>query len=221
MMSLMAFILMSEVEPHLDLLKVLKMVIIHDLVEVIAGDIPVHEHSERQHNKFETEKKALDQLLARLPNATLSDEIRELWSEFEIRESVEAKYAKAMDTLEVVLQHCIADLNTWDNQDFAWALSPVQDGHLNFNPFLRRLKDRVNARTVSKIEAAKAVNRLRKRVARSPGTGPTPTETSRKNLDRTWPASCAQEKRNLSRTNNYHSHRLNGFKNIFAGPIAG
>jgi putative hydrolase of HD superfamily len=160
MMSLMALTLISEVNLQLDPLKVLKMVITHDLVEVITGDIPAHEISNRQRNKHKTEDEALDQLLSQSPNTTLRDEIKSLWLEFEAHESNEAKFVKAMDTLDAVLQHLIADLSTWDDRDFAWALSPVQDSHFDPDPFLRQLKDRVNVRTVTKVEAANAVSRM-------------------------------------------------------------
>ena len=64
------------------------------------------------------------------------------------------------DTLDVVLQHFIADLSTWDERDFAWALSPFQDNYFDVDPFLRKLKDRINVRTVGKIEAADKVGKM-------------------------------------------------------------
>ena len=160
LMSLMALVLLPEVQLSLDTLKVLKMIIFHDLVEIIAGDIPAHEISPRQENKHTMEEAALEQLLSRLPNPALRDEIYSLWLEFELCESDEAKFVKAMDTLDAVMQHLLADLSTWDDRDFSWALAPIQDAHFNFNAFLRNLKDRLNNRTVAKILAAGATDRM-------------------------------------------------------------
>ncbi len=144
----------------LDSLKVLKMVIIHDLVEVYAGDIPVHEESERQANKNQSEREALDKILALLPNRDLAEEFNNLWEEFEALQSDEARFVKAMDTLEVITQHHNTSLETWTDKDFEWALSPIQDAHFSADPLLRTLKDHLNRVTIKKVEHGGQLHRI-------------------------------------------------------------
>ena len=160
LMSLLAMLLLPEMQASLDPLKVLKMVITHDLVEIFAGDVPVHEESHRQANKHQTEKAALEKLVALLPNKALGQEITNLWEEFEAGRTDEGRFVKALDTLEVVTQHYNTSLTTWDDKDFDWALSAIQDCHFHFDPFLRMLKDRINDITVAKIENAGQLDRM-------------------------------------------------------------
>jgi len=160
LMSLIALLFIPEVKMKLDSLKVLKMVIIHDLVEVYAGDIPVHEESQRQQNKYQSEREALDKMLALLPNPSLAEEFNNLWEEFEALQSDEARFVKAMDTLEVITQHHNTSLETWSDKDFDWALSPIQDAHFNADPLLRNLKNHLNQLTVKKVTEGDQLHRI-------------------------------------------------------------
>jgi putative hydrolases of HD superfamily len=93
-------------EPHLpevDIGKLLKMCIIHDLGEAISGDIPaIYQSSSAP--KAEQERKDLLTLLQPLPTAT-QHAILALWDEYEKAASPEARVAKALDKLETLLQH--------------------------------------------------------------------------------------------------------------------
>ena len=110
-MALMAIVLQPEVNPALDLGHVLKMIIVHDLGEVYAGDYQVYGKAVPE-NKHELEEAALQKLVALLPSYS-KEMIDALWREFETRSSEEAVFANALDKLEVIIQHNEADLSTY------------------------------------------------------------------------------------------------------------
>lgn len=112
MMALMALLLRDSLDAPVDLRTVLMMVIVHDLVEAVAGDIPYFEESERKRDKAAIEAAAMVEIQAALP-AEIGDEIARLWEAFEERTSLEAKFAVALDNLEVQIQHNLAPFSTW------------------------------------------------------------------------------------------------------------
>jgi putative hydrolase of HD superfamily len=89
--------------PGIDVAKLLKICIVHDLGEAVGGDISAVEQQGKPH-KAEQERVDLLQLLEPLPKA-LQDEITALWDEYEAATSPEAKLAKAFDKLETIMQH--------------------------------------------------------------------------------------------------------------------
>ena len=101
-LCLMAMCFADQLE-GLDMLKVLKMCLVHDLGEAIGGDIPAVE--KHQHpDKSAQEKADLLQLTSSL-DVPLRDEIMALWQDYEDVASPEAKAVKALDKLETILQH--------------------------------------------------------------------------------------------------------------------
>jgi putative hydrolases of HD superfamily len=161
MTSLVAVLLVDKVGVKLDQIKVLKMIIIHDLVEVFAGDIPAHEISERKINKFEIEKKAIKKIVSTLDENTAS-EIVDLWEEFEKVETPEAKFAYALDKFECLVEHNIADIDTWDEGDYRYTFVEKQDTPFNFDKFMRELKNHLDRWTYSKTERAGTTKRVPK-----------------------------------------------------------
>jgi len=101
-LCLMAMLLYGE-SPGIDLARLLKMCLIHDLGEAISGDVPAPEQDARG-NKAGRERADLLQLIAPLPTA-MQGEILGLWDEYEAADSPEAKLAKGLDKLETILQH--------------------------------------------------------------------------------------------------------------------
>ncbi|MFS1526386.1 HD domain-containing protein [Microbulbifer sp. 2304DJ12-6] len=87
----------------IDILKLIKICIIHDLGEAISGDIPAVDQIESV-DKGAKERKDLQQLIEPLPK-NLKGEILMLWDEYETAVSEEALLAKAFDKLETILQH--------------------------------------------------------------------------------------------------------------------
>jgi putative hydrolase of HD superfamily len=99
---LMAMLLYGRA-PGIDLARLLKMCLIHDLGEAIGGDVPAPLQTPDA-GKAERERADLLELTAPLPPA-LRAEIVALWDEYEAAESPEAKVAKGIDKLETILQH--------------------------------------------------------------------------------------------------------------------
>ena len=101
-LCLMAMLLYGHI-PGIDLARLLKMCLIHDLGEAIGGDVPAPAQKLGK-GKADQERSDLLQLIAPLPPA-LRQEIIELWDEYEAADSPEAKVAKGLDKLETILQH--------------------------------------------------------------------------------------------------------------------
>jgi len=101
-LCLMAMVFADELV-GLDLLKVLKMCVIHDLGEAINGDIPAVDQAAFP-DKAEQERNDL-LLLTRSLDEALRNEILALWDDYEHARSAEAKAVKALDKLETLLQH--------------------------------------------------------------------------------------------------------------------
>jgi putative hydrolase of HD superfamily len=97
--------LLSEyaAERDFDLLRVMKMVLIHDVVEIDAGDVFVYDRAEGRRQSQE-EKRAADRIFNILP-LDQAKEMRELWEEFEARETPEARFAAALDRLQPMLHN--------------------------------------------------------------------------------------------------------------------
>ena len=107
-LSLMALVL-APAFPDVDVARVIRICIVHDLGEAIGGDIPAPEQARRRAagavaGKAETERRDLLALIAPLPPAQ-REEITALWDEYDTARSPEAKLAKALDRLETILQH--------------------------------------------------------------------------------------------------------------------
>ncbi len=101
-LSLMALIFERSF-PDVDIGRLLKMCIVHDLGEAIGGDIPaIYQQSNAP--KADQERKDLLVLLEPLPDI-IKHEILALWDDYEAAASPEARIAKALDKLETLLQH--------------------------------------------------------------------------------------------------------------------
>jgi putative hydrolases of HD superfamily len=97
--------------PQLDVLRVLKMIIIHDLVEIDAGDTFAYDvaASAGQH---EREVVAAERIFGLLP-ADQAREFRTLWDEFEARQTPESKFATAVDRFQPMLLNCRSEGAAW------------------------------------------------------------------------------------------------------------
>ncbi len=106
-------ILLSEyaAEQGLDLHRVLKMVLIHDIVEIDAGDTYLYDQQAAQ-DKAEREQQAADRLFGLLPEDQ-AQELRELWDEFEARESPESKFAASLDRFQPLLHNYYTKGISW------------------------------------------------------------------------------------------------------------
>ena len=100
-LAVMACILAEHAREPVDVLHVMKMVLMHDVVEIDAGDTYCYDEQGNQ-TKRERELKAADRIFALLPEEQAS-EYRGLWEEFEARETPEAKFANALDRIHPML----------------------------------------------------------------------------------------------------------------------
>ena len=99
--AMMAMILAEYANESIDLPHVLKMILIHDLVEIDAGDAFVYD-AQAQVGKRDREERAADRIFGLLP-ADQEREIRALWEEFEAEETAEARFAAAIDRLQPLM----------------------------------------------------------------------------------------------------------------------
>lgn len=97
--------------PGLDVLRVLKMLLIHDIVEIDAGDTFAYDTA-RMADQHERETRAAERIFGLLP-VDQAAEFRDLWDEFEARATPEAKFAAAMDRFQPVLQNCLTQGAAW------------------------------------------------------------------------------------------------------------
>lgn len=152
-MSLMVLLLEPYLDHEIDVAHTLRMVIIHDLVEAEAGDIPAFDVNtpELKEQKRQRELAAIERLRDTL-GMGLGQHLYELWHEFEDKLSYEARVANALDKLEVQIQHNHADISTWleIEQEFAFLLG----NHTEFDSCLQQLKELIEAQSVQKMEAA-------------------------------------------------------------------
>ncbi len=98
-------------DPDLDLLHVLKMLIIHDLVEIDAGDTFAYDSVGRA-SQQEREERAAERIFGLLP-PDQGVEFRALWDEFEARQTPEAKFATAVDRFQPILMNCLTEGGAW------------------------------------------------------------------------------------------------------------
>lgn len=91
------------------------MLLIHDIVEIDAGDVMIYD-KEKLKTKFEKEKKAAERIFSILPDDQ-KKEFKSLWMEFEERKTDESKYARVLDRLQPILLNYYAKGKTWKEAD--------------------------------------------------------------------------------------------------------
>jgi len=101
--ALMALTLQEYAPAGTDITKVMKMLLIHDLVEIYTGDTFLYDEKGREKVK-EPEKKAAEKLFAMLPEEQ-EEEFNRLWNEFEDRQTQEARFALVLDNLQPIMNH--------------------------------------------------------------------------------------------------------------------
>lgn len=147
-MTLMAFFMKDEF-PEVDIDKVIKMCMIHDLGECFTGDIPSFLKSSADEQK---EDQALEQWVVSLP-APYAQELRALYAEMNARQTPEAKLYKVIDKLEAVIQHNESDISSWMPNEYALNLTYADDV-VAYSAYLRQLREAIRDDTKQKITAA-------------------------------------------------------------------
>lgn len=100
-LAVMAFLLADYANEKIDVLKTVKMVLLHDVVEIDAGDTYAYDTAGNQTKRLR-EEKAADRIYGMLPEKQ-KQECRALWEEFERGETPEAKFANTLDKVQPVL----------------------------------------------------------------------------------------------------------------------
>ncbi len=110
-LAMMALVLNEYALPEIVPLRVLKMVLIHDIVEIDAGDSPAYSGVTKA-DQLARESIAADRLFGLLP-PDIADEFHALWDEFEQQKSPDALFARAMDRLQPFLHNYFTDGKMW------------------------------------------------------------------------------------------------------------
>jgi len=119
-LALFALVLAEWAADEVDPFRVVRMLVLHDLVEIACGDTPVFDTSAAA-DQAERERLAADEVFGHLP-ADQEAEFRGLWEEFEAAESADARFAKALDRLQPILMNHAVGGGTWTDYavDEAW-----------------------------------------------------------------------------------------------------
>ena len=111
-LAMMVLVLGEHAPPGTDLGKVTAMVLLHDLVEIDAGDLFLYADADQQSRQEIAERDAADRIFGILP-ADQEASLRQLWDEFNERQTTEAKFARAIDRLQPMLENLTAGGGTW------------------------------------------------------------------------------------------------------------
>jgi putative hydrolase of HD superfamily len=110
-LAMMTLVLAQHSDHPIDVLRVLQMVLIHDIVEIDAGDVFLYDTS-KSHTNTEQELLAAKRIFGLLPEDQAKEFIA-IWEEFEEGDTNEAKFARSMDRLEPLLQNTSNNGGTW------------------------------------------------------------------------------------------------------------
>jgi putative hydrolase of HD superfamily len=110
-LAMMTIVLAEHANNPIDVLKVVKMVLIHDIVEIDAGDTFIYDTA-KNHDNTEEELLAARRIFGILPTPQAKESI-DIWLEFEEGITEEAKFARSMDRFEPLLQNTSNNGGTW------------------------------------------------------------------------------------------------------------
>jgi putative hydrolase of HD superfamily len=114
-LALYALVLADQAAPGVDINRVIRMLLIHDLVEIDVGDVPIHSHNGTAHASQATiaaEATAAGRIFGLLP-PDLGHPLRALWEEFEAAETPDARFAKSLDRVQPVIANLMSGGGTW------------------------------------------------------------------------------------------------------------
>lgn len=150
-LALFTAILAEYSNEPIDVLKTMKMVLVHDIVEIDAGDTYCYDDAGNT-TKADREQRAAERLFGLLPKEQ-EDEFRSLWEEFEERKTPEAKFAAVMDRIQPLLLNLSRDGISW--QEHGIHLHQVQgrnklvaEGSQSLSDYIFALLDDANKRGI-------------------------------------------------------------------------
>lgn len=114
-LALYALALADQAGPDVNIDRVVRMLILHDLVEIDVGDVPIHSANGQAHGSAEVaaaEARAADRIFGLLPS-DIGVPLRALWAEFEAAETPDAVFAKSLDRVQPVQQNLASGGGSW------------------------------------------------------------------------------------------------------------
>ena len=118
-LTLYALVLADQAGPEVDINRVIKMLILHDLVEIDAGDNPIFGDYDAADMEAQ-EQIAADRIFGLLP-PDLRDDLRGIWEEFENTESPSARFAKSLDRFQPPMQNLASGGGSWTDYNVSEA----------------------------------------------------------------------------------------------------
>lgn len=118
-LTLYALVLADQAGPGVDINRVIKMLILHDLVEIDAGDNPIFGDYDAADMEAQ-EQVAADRIFGLLP-PDLRDDLRGIWEEFEAAESPSARFAKSLDRFQPPMQNLASGGGSWTDYNVSEA----------------------------------------------------------------------------------------------------
>jgi putative hydrolases of HD superfamily len=148
-LAVMAVTLAEHAPPGTDVARVTAMLLVHDLVEIDAGDLFAYADAAQQARQEEAERAAADRIFALLPPDQAAS-VRGLWDEFEERRTPEARFARGLDRLQPMLANFQAGGGTWQEHGITAdqvlaKVRLIEDGSPALGRYARDLVDRAVA----------------------------------------------------------------------------
>lgn len=145
-LALMAMMMQDEFKDA-DMVRVMKMCLVHDLGEAITSDIPVFEKTDEDEAiEIEAQNKLIQSV-----SGAFKEELIRLFDEINEMKTKEAKLYKCLDKLEVLIQHNEASLDTWIDLEKKLQLV-YGDEECNEFEFMKRFREQVRQDTILKLE---------------------------------------------------------------------
>lgn len=111
-MAVMTLLLSEYANEEIDVLKTIAMILIHDVVEIDAGDTYAYANADAKATQRGREEKAADRLFNLLPEDQ-AKKFRALWEEFEAKETPESKFANTLDNVQPTVLNAASDGKSW------------------------------------------------------------------------------------------------------------
>lgn len=147
-LAILALLLGDTAAPGVDAARVLRMLLVHDIIEVDAGDTFAFD-AHGYLDKDDRERAAAERLFGLLP-APQGGELRALWEEFEAGETVDARFAVALDRFQPLLMNFYGGGGSWREHGITRAqvlrrMAPIEHGAPGLWPMVREVIDRACA----------------------------------------------------------------------------
>ena len=118
-LALYALVLADQAPAGVSVDRVIRMLLVHDLVEIDTGDVPIHAAGGAAHGSADrraAEARAAERIFGMLPK-DIGDDLLIIWEEFEAGETADAVFARALDRVQPVMQNIAAGGGSWHDFD--------------------------------------------------------------------------------------------------------